>query len=454
MEKENKYYNIIKNLVVNNKKYQDYDEILDDIIDDVFSHSKTVINSINDESVIECYLTKVVKTSLITVPKKLGYRKKIEEPAPYTPIAPVQEIKVNTEYVDKMINGTTSKTTKSEEIIEQQDDNTAEIGLNLDNDDTITVENDTLETQNIDVNEPEAIDETEVNSETSDIEENIELSDTEPITFAENTDFDLTDNSQFEEIEEIENFEEEEKEEEPEPFELFEIPSTNTDAEQNISDEEDVYNISDDNNNIVELDFSDTKTEESTFEIQSNNTDTIDLIDPDDTNEDISENLDKDITNENLLEESVNDEDNLVIQDEANFADELIDIAEENNEDFSQTNDSLLDDIGNDDLGLLQEDFDNDIIVDTASENIVPERKTIDFSIYEKMITENNDSVLSKTEISDKINSLMIHNTNKNLAKIYDLKYNQNLKISEIASELSISEDAVAIALKEIIDII
>ena len=47
MEKTNKYYSIIENLVKQHKKFPGYEDILDDIIDDVYSHSEVIINSIN-----------------------------------------------------------------------------------------------------------------------------------------------------------------------------------------------------------------------------------------------------------------------------------------------------------------------------------------------------------------------------------------------------------------------
>ena len=78
MEKTNKYYNVIETLVKQNKKYQGLEAILDDIIDDVYSHSEVIINSINNDGVIQSYLEKVVSTSIITVPKKMGFHPEIK----------------------------------------------------------------------------------------------------------------------------------------------------------------------------------------------------------------------------------------------------------------------------------------------------------------------------------------------------------------------------------------
>lgn len=92
MEKTNKYYSIIEKLVRQHKKFPGYEAIIEDIIDDVYSHSEVIINSINNENVINAYLEKVISTSIITVPKKLNYKQ-----------VSTRE-KVNTDFIDKMIN--------------------------------------------------------------------------------------------------------------------------------------------------------------------------------------------------------------------------------------------------------------------------------------------------------------------------------------------------------------
>lgn len=131
MDKENKYYSVIKNLIENHKKYNDnYLAIIEDIIDDVYLHAQSVISAVNSEPVIFSYLEKIVATSIITVPRKLNFHTEIKhrvvrteikenmqsesvtEPAAATmtavlekePESPIDKIQVNKEYVDKMIN--------------------------------------------------------------------------------------------------------------------------------------------------------------------------------------------------------------------------------------------------------------------------------------------------------------------------------------------------------------
>ena len=77
MDKDNKYYSLIENLVKNNRRFHGYEAIIDDIIDDVYTHSEFVINSVSDENVINSYLEKVISTSIITVPKKLNFHKEL-----------------------------------------------------------------------------------------------------------------------------------------------------------------------------------------------------------------------------------------------------------------------------------------------------------------------------------------------------------------------------------------
>lgn len=74
---ENKYYDIIVKLIKENEKFAGCEEILDTIAEDVYEHSKVVLSSVTNEDVIMAYLTKVVKTSIITVPKKLNLNTKV-----------------------------------------------------------------------------------------------------------------------------------------------------------------------------------------------------------------------------------------------------------------------------------------------------------------------------------------------------------------------------------------
>ena len=112
MEKENKHYHLIESIVKEHKKYPGLESILDDIIDDVYSHSEVILNSVTNESVVRAYLEKVVSTSLITVSKRLGYRsnnKAKTAPVNNNLIEKNTNLQVNKHLVDKMINNVSSE---------------------------------------------------------------------------------------------------------------------------------------------------------------------------------------------------------------------------------------------------------------------------------------------------------------------------------------------------------
>ena len=72
MNKENKYYNLIVEKVKAHPRFLGIENLLEDIIDDVYTHSQVVINSVTNEEVVDAYLNKVISTSIITVPKRLN----------------------------------------------------------------------------------------------------------------------------------------------------------------------------------------------------------------------------------------------------------------------------------------------------------------------------------------------------------------------------------------------
>lgn len=121
MEKENKYYGIIENLVKKHKKFPGLESILEDIIDDVYSHSEVIIKTVTNEDVINAYLEKVVSTSIITVPKKMNFHPEIKH---RSFIREHNTIKVDQKLIDKMINApeiikpieTVAEEVKQEEI--------------------------------------------------------------------------------------------------------------------------------------------------------------------------------------------------------------------------------------------------------------------------------------------------------------------------------------------------
>ncbi|MBQ7127334.1 hypothetical protein IJO12_09640, partial [bacterium] len=69
-----KYYDLVVSLVKNHRKYPEYESILNDIVNDVMQRAETICKSVDDNDVVFSYLVKLVSTSMITVPKKMGVK--------------------------------------------------------------------------------------------------------------------------------------------------------------------------------------------------------------------------------------------------------------------------------------------------------------------------------------------------------------------------------------------
>ena len=67
-----KHYDLIVSLIKAHRKYPDCESILDEIVADVYNHAEVVLNTVRNETVVASYLSKIVSTSMVTVPKRLG----------------------------------------------------------------------------------------------------------------------------------------------------------------------------------------------------------------------------------------------------------------------------------------------------------------------------------------------------------------------------------------------
>lgn len=74
---EKKYYDLIIDLIKEHRKFPGCESIIEDIAEDVYSHSKVVIGSITNEEVLISYFKKVISTSIVTVPKKLNINTRV-----------------------------------------------------------------------------------------------------------------------------------------------------------------------------------------------------------------------------------------------------------------------------------------------------------------------------------------------------------------------------------------
>ena len=67
-----KYYDLIVSLIKANRKYPGCEALLDEIVKDVYAHAEVVLSTVTNENVVTTYLNKIITTSMITVPRRLG----------------------------------------------------------------------------------------------------------------------------------------------------------------------------------------------------------------------------------------------------------------------------------------------------------------------------------------------------------------------------------------------
>lgn len=468
MEKTNKYYGVIEDLVKQNRKYQGLEPILDDIIDDVYSHSEVIINSINNDSVIQSYLAKVVSTSVITVPKRLGFqpevqRKTVDAQQVLENVVHKQEKAVNTVLVDKMINNIafddkeeepsleeslsleelevsepqTSETTletasetvnENKDLLISNDDDKLEIGApELDAQDEISVSDNELnvligendnEISDVDA-QTEIINETTESTEPETIQESeqvsLELNDLDEISEEEETQHDTTDEIQT--SEEVDSIELE--------------PVLADDSTLEISDEPLLQND--------EIEFHD----EKTLDLQQDDSTNFNSLDIEDLNP-VEE--DSDTFKANDLE----------ILNSDDTSDVTLDIQDDNNLELLETStadDSPLDVISDNGLNQIA-----DVITttlekpeNTSSENT--DFRPTDYSVFSYSTDKYKDDIDAE-EIVNEIRDLASKHPELNIIDVYNLKFKDKLTVPQVASELNMSEDNVIEALNELVAIV
>lgn len=467
MEKTNKYYGVIEDLVKQNRKYQGLEPILDDIIDDVYSHSEVIINSINNDSVIQSYLAKVVSTSVITVPKRLGFqpevqRKTVDAQQVLENVVHKQEKAVNTVLVDKMINNIAFDDKEEEPSLEeslsleelevselQTPETTIETAsetvnenkdLLISNDDKLEIETSNIDTQDeisvsdnelnvlIGENDNEISDidaQTEIVNETTESTEHetikeseqvsLELNDLDEISEEEETQHDKTDEIQT--SEEVDSIELEPVLADDSTLEISDEPLLQND-EIEIHEEETLELHQDDSTNFNSLDIEDlnpVEEDSDTFETKD-----LEILNSDDTS---------DVT--------------LDIQDDDNI--ELLET--------STADDSPLDVISNNGLNQIADVITTTLEYpgNTSSENT--DFKPTDYSVFSYSTDKYKDDIDAE-EIVNEIKDLASKHPELNIIDVYNLKFKDKLTIPQVASELNMSEDNVIEALNELVAIV
>lgn len=469
MEKTNKYYGVIEDLVKQNRKYQGLEPILDDIIDDVYSHSEVIINSINNDSVIQSYLAKVVSTSVITVPKRLGFqpevqRKTVDAQQVLENVVHKQEKAVNTVLVDKMINNiafddkeeepsleeslsleelevsepqtpettleTASETVnENKDLLISNDDDKLEIEApKIDAQDEISVSDNELnvligengnEISDVDA-QTEIVNETTESTEPETIQESeqvsLELNDLDEISEEEETQHDTTDEIQT--SEEVDSIELEPVLADDSTLEISDEPLLQND-EIEIHDEETLDLQQDDSTNFNSLDIEDLNpVEEDSDTFEAND---LEILNSDDTS-DVTLDIQEDDDNLELLETSTADDSPLdVISD--NGLNQIADVIT-----------TTLENPGN-----------------TSSENT--DFKPTDYSVFSYSTDKYKDDIDAE-EIVNEIRDLASKHPELNIIDVYNLKFKDKLTVPQVASELNMSEDNVIEALNELVAIV
>lgn len=542
MEKENKYYGIIENLVKKHKKFPGLESILEDIIDDVYSHSEVIIKTVTNEDVINAYLEKVVSTSIITVPKKMNFHPEIKHKSF---ISEHNTIKVDQKLIDKMINAPeiikpiepVAEEVKQEEIsVEEEhpqiiqepiiDDsvNIDTIDLEMQPEPYKTQEVASLDFEQAETEEAEEAVTTNSPSNVQNIDNSIDLG-----NFTETIPDDLSinfadDNNDINELtdEPISLDTEEISEaplaiEEPEPFKSDEViepaeiilPET-LEAEQNevldLSEdasieefneglevkatEEDITESSTDFTDLVEnteneedlasFDFSneieETNDEENHTELENLDQNS-ELTASSDIQDDITEILTTDENPDDLevfgtsqeelaLPEEEEEELNPVISD----SDDLIDSGnlnedfalnpvEDELEEFMPEASGELDLLQGGDISSLEELEPKPLFEPEELTEVSPEEPqtfaTTDYSKFD-FTPENNepDNNIDIELVAKDLQELANKNPDLNILEIYNMKYKENAQISQIAAKLDLSENKVIDALNEIIAVI
>lgn len=445
---EKNYYDLITSMIKEHRKYPGCEDILDDIAEYVYKQAKTVISSIEDENVIKTYLEKIVTTALITVPRKfcINIRNKKDENV-------VEEIINKTKSPEHTLFETEIQEETLTEIQEEitgehfEENNIEEVATIEPIEKTIE-EIDVPETLNFDeptVLEETPVEETEENNVTDSLEDTTSVTENVDKTLVDkminglsNTDtgIDLTDETVEIDIPDME----EDVEEAESEFE-------------NLPDED----IMTEDFDITVIDTDDTEEVLISDEIA----DTIEEIEDFGTIETV-ENIEEEEEEEEVIEADNS------LQEEAQD-DLMTGSLEVDNDSFDILSEDVLtleqEENSSDDFDIISLD-DEDVIenIDIESDDIVEEPQNTEENICDKSSDaeallkcfafepeENNyyleDILASLKEADNK-------NPEKQLLKICELKFKQNLSVSAISEKLDLSVTEIVERLNTIIDIV
>ena len=438
MEKDNKYYDIIKDLIINHKKFEGCEPILDEIIDDVYKHSKSVIGSVKDEDVIFSYLQKVVSVSVITVPKHMNFNNKQKHRTITTDInIPVKNS--NNEKTEEYNNTTTQKLTEEKVIVQKAEKREDVKKANVEFVDKMI---NSIDTDSV-IDMQKSVDDSDlfIDENLEDIQVQDELNNDE--TFSDfsdiNEDAEVLDfNTEESDSLELENVlaEEDEVESLDSDTEVLDFNMEESDniEPENVLAEEDEAELLDSDTEVLDFNTEETDNTEpenvlAEEEVESFNSDT-EVLDFNTEESDIV------LSDDNITESIGLDYDDSINID---YDNSVIETNDDSLEIFEPV----------EDLGLdSQDNTDKEPV-----SNETTEFRPVDYSMFNYTPVEN-DNAVDTTDIKDMLLNLNKQKPELYILKIFDLKYRQNLPISKIAEELNIDTKTVVSAIDEIVDLI
>lgn len=104
MELEQEKIDLIKKIILSDKKYTDNEDLFDDFFNETYKRSFLIIKTVKNEASLEAYLRKIVTTSIINVLKDSGRVRRTNEGFTSTEEKSLDEIIVSPDHKYSNIN--------------------------------------------------------------------------------------------------------------------------------------------------------------------------------------------------------------------------------------------------------------------------------------------------------------------------------------------------------------
>ena len=72
MELSEKHLDLIKDIIKSDKKFQNNEDLFDDFFNETCKRALSIVETMDDDDIVEAYLRKVVSTSIVVVLKSMG----------------------------------------------------------------------------------------------------------------------------------------------------------------------------------------------------------------------------------------------------------------------------------------------------------------------------------------------------------------------------------------------